>query len=155
MIIEVPHLMWIPMPIVTTLVLEVEFYAIFHVINVLFDNMCNVHVLIIWRKLSSKGSLLLANESFNLGLLQIRQDSCKVVGNVDIKMFSLLPYHDDNLLDFLLCDPFPRARLIPLLRGLLARLCDCPLIGSEVESLLDYLLPVVVLLSIVFFEVIN
>jgi hypothetical protein len=70
-------------------------------------------------------------------------------------MFSLLPYHNDDLLDLLLCDPLPCARLVPLLGGLLARLCYCPLIGSEVESLLDYLLPVVVLLSIVFFEVIN
>jgi len=69
MIVEVSHIMWIPMPIVTTLVLEVEFYAIFHVINVLFDYMCNVNILFMCRKVSSKGSLLLANESLNLGLL--------------------------------------------------------------------------------------
>ena len=70
-------------------------------------------------------------------------------------MFGLLPDHDDDLPDLLLRDALPLASLIPLLRGLLARVCDCFLIGCEVEPLLNYLLPVVVLLSIVFFEVLN
>jgi hypothetical protein len=70
-------------------------------------------------------------------------------------MFGLLPNRADYLLDLLLSDPLPLARLIPLLRGLLTHICDCHLEGCEVEPLLHYLLPVVVLLSIVFFEVIN
>jgi hypothetical protein len=45
--------MRISVSIITTLVLEIEFYAIFHVINVLFDDMPNIDVLIIRRKLSS------------------------------------------------------------------------------------------------------
>ena len=67
-------------------------------------------------------------------------------------MFCLLPYRADYLLDLLFRDPLPVARLKPLLRGLLTHICDSLLEGCKVEPLLDYLLPVVVLLSIVFFE---
>jgi hypothetical protein len=147
--------MWIPVPIVTALVLEVDFYAIFNAINVLFDDIFNKHVLFIWINFPSLLSLPLVNVSFYLCLLQVCQDSYKVVGNVEIKMFGLLPDHNNDLSDPLLCDALPLASLIPLLRRLLARLSDCPLIGCEVEPLLHYLLPVIVLLSIVFFEVIN
>jgi hypothetical protein len=45
--------------------------------------------------------------------------------------------------------------LHPLRKSLLACLCDFLLIGCEIEPLQDYLLPVVILLSIVFFKVIN
>jgi hypothetical protein len=70
-------------------------------------------------------------------------------------MFGLLSDHDDDLLDLLLSDTLPLAGLIQLLRGRLAHLRDFLLIGCEVEPLLNYFLPVVVLLNIVFFEIIN
>ena len=107
--------MWIPVPIVTALVLEVDFYAIFNAINVLFDDICNKKVLFIWINVPSILSLPLVNVSFYLCLLQVRQDSYKVVGNVEIKMFGLLPDHDDDVLDLLLRDALPLASLIPLL----------------------------------------
>jgi hypothetical protein len=98
------------MPIVAALVLEVDFYAIFNAINILFDDICNKHVLFIWLNIPSRLSLPLVNVSFYLCLLQVRQDCNKVVGNVEIKMFGLLPYHDEDLLDLLLSDALPLTR---------------------------------------------
>jgi hypothetical protein len=147
--------MRIPVSIITALVLEIDVDAIFHVINILLDDICNINVLFICGKVSFICPLPLNNERFYFSLLQVRQDSYKVVGNVHIKMFSLLSYLVDNPLDLLLCEPLPLAELKPLLRGLLTKICNYLLIGCEVEPLRYYFLPVVVLLSIVFFEEIN
>jgi hypothetical protein len=155
MVVKVQHLMWNHDPIATALVLEVDFYVIFKAFNILFDDNCNKYVLFIWLNVTSILSLPLVNISFYLCLLKVSQDSYKLVGNVEIKMFGLLPDHHDDLLDLLLRDTLPLARLIPLLRRHLARLCDFSLIGCEVEPLLNYFRPVVVLLRIVFFEAIK
>jgi hypothetical protein len=39
--------MWVPISIVTALVLEMEFYTIFDAINILFDDMSNINVLFV------------------------------------------------------------------------------------------------------------
>ena len=70
-------------------------------------------------------------------------------------MSGLLPDAEDYLIDLLISNSLPFARPQPLLRDFLTRICNCPLESCEVEPLLDYLLPVVVLLGIVFFEKIN
>ena len=155
MVIEVPHFIWIPVSIITALVLEVDWDAIFNVINILFYDICNINVLIIYGEVPFICPLLLYNERLYLCLLQVRQDIHKEVGHIHIEMFCLLPHLADNLLDLLLCEPLPLAKLVKLLRGFLTSICNDPLIGCEVEPLRHYFLPVVVLLSIVFFEVIN
>jgi len=58
--------MWIPVSIITALVLEGEFDAIFNAINILFDDMCYINVLFECAKVSFIISLLLVNVSFNL-----------------------------------------------------------------------------------------
>ena len=60
-------------------------------------------------------------------------------------MFSLLPYLADYLFGLFLLYPLPLAVFNPLLRGLLTRLCNYPLISSKVKPVLDYLFPVIVL----------
>ncbi len=111
MVIEVPHLMRIPVSIITALVLEIDIDAIFHVINILFDDTCNIKVLFIFGKVSFICLLLLDNKSLYLCFLQVRQESFKVLCNVHIKMFCLLSYLVDNLLDLLFCETLPLVRI--------------------------------------------
>jgi hypothetical protein len=69
MVIEVPHLIWSPVSIITALVLEKGFYIIFHDINILIDDLLNTIVFFIFVKVSLQLYLLLVNARFYLLLL--------------------------------------------------------------------------------------
>jgi hypothetical protein len=53
MVVKEPHLMWIPVPIENTLVLEVDFYAIFKAVNILFYDIFNQIFLFTWLNVAS------------------------------------------------------------------------------------------------------
>lgn len=89
-IVEETHFWWVSVSIIAAFVLKIGFYVIFHVFNIRFDDMWYKNILFIYRKVFFKCHPLLVYECLYLALLQIRQDSLKVVCYIEIKIFCLL-----------------------------------------------------------------
>ena len=131
--------------IISTLILEILFYGIFNLINILSYSSCSAILFILFKRIFLKILSLIINGRLDFFLLQINQSFNKLFCNIDIEMSSFLSDASDYYSHLLLSNSLS-------LPWLLSILCYDSFIFIELESFINHFSPIVVHLRVIFFK---